>query len=209
MPYSLVSPFSLMTSLDLILNYRTVIAFGDQNINRIMHNYEQLLTGTAKKRIRNAHLAGLAFGYSVCIRFIYIGVIFYIGATFIKKFELNSQDVYTGINILFMSALGAGFAMSQMPSATQARDSAAKVFAIVDEQSSLDTRDKKQRKQIEKGEIKFEEVTFNYPTRKHRVLSKFNLHIPAGMKIGLVGHSGCGKSTITNLILRYYNLRKG
>jgi ABC-type multidrug transport system fused ATPase/permease subunit len=35
------------------------------------------------------------------------------------------------------------------------------------------------------------------------------MKVPAGMKIGLVGHSGCGKSTITNLILRYYNLNEG
>jgi ABC-type multidrug transport system fused ATPase/permease subunit len=33
--------------------------------------------------------------------------------------------------------------------------------------------------------------------------------IPAGKKIGLVGHSGCGKSTLTNLLLRFYNLQQG
>jgi ABC-type Mn2+/Zn2+ transport system permease subunit len=77
-----------------------------------MTKYERLLDGPGKLRRRNAHLAGVAFGYSVCIRFIYIGVIFYIGTEFIRVYKLNSQDVYTSINILFMSALGAGFAMS-------------------------------------------------------------------------------------------------
>jgi len=63
--------------------------------------------------------------------------------------------------------------------------------------------------EVEKGSIVFRNVTFNYPTRKHKVLKKFNLKIPAGKKIGLVGHSGCGKSTITNILLRFYDCQDG
>jgi ABC-type oligopeptide transport system ATPase subunit len=70
-------------------------------------------------------------------------------------------------------------------------------------------RERKPLQRVEHGKIEFKNVTFNYPTRRHKVLSSFNMEIPSGMKIGLVGHSGCGKSTITNLILRYYDLRKG
>lgn len=52
-------------------------------------------------------------------------------------------------------------------------------------------------------------MSFKYPTRDHTVLDKFNLHIPANAKIALVGHSGCGKSTVTNLILRFYDILSG
>ena len=57
--------------------------------------------------------------------------------------------------------------------------------------------------------IQFKHVTFNYPTRAAKVLDEFNMKIPAGSKIALVGHSGCGKSTITNLLLRFYDLKSG
>jgi hypothetical protein len=77
-----------------------------------MKKYESLLDGPASIRVRNAHLAGIAFGYSLCIRFIYIGVIFYIGATFIKTYNLYPKDVFQSINVLFTAALGAGFAVS-------------------------------------------------------------------------------------------------
>ena len=57
--------------------------------------------------------------------------------------------------------------------------------------------------------IQFKEVSFKYPTRDQMVLDSMNLKIPAGAKIALVGHSGCGKSTITNLLLRFYDIIGG
>jgi len=114
-----VDPYEASNALlsDLILNYRTVISFGQENIDKIMDHYESMLSGPAKRKVRNAHLAGIAFGYSLCIRFIYIGVIFYAGAEMIKTYDLNEKDVFQSIVILFMAAIGAGFAVSQMPSA--------------------------------------------------------------------------------------------
>jgi len=50
---------------DLIINYRTVISFGQDNIDFIMKEYEGLLEGPLNLRIRNANIAGFAFGYSL------------------------------------------------------------------------------------------------------------------------------------------------
>lgn len=61
---------------------------------------------------------------------------------------------------------------------------------------------------IARGEIIFKEVDFAYGgTRK--VLDKLNLQIKAGEKVGLVGRSGAGKSTIVNLLLRFYDIESG
>ena len=65
---------------DVILNYKTVISFGEKNIDSILERYVSLLEEPKRKKIRNAHLAACAFGYSLAIRFIYIGVVFYIGS---------------------------------------------------------------------------------------------------------------------------------
>ncbi len=65
------------------------------------------------------------------------------------------------------------------------------------------------RRTIE-GDIRFENVKFHYPTRKDiRVLKNISLHIPQGSKIALVGHSGAGKSTIIQLLLRFYEVDSG
>ena len=58
------------------------------------------------------------------------------------------------------------------------------------------------------GEIKFEQVDFAYGMKKP-VLQALNLNIKAGEKVGLVGRSGAGKSTIVNLLLRFYDVELG
>ncbi len=61
---------------------------------------------------------------------------------------------------------------------------------------------------VKKGEIKFDAVTFSYGNHKE-LLKILNLHIKAGEKVGLVGRSGAGKSTIVNLLLRFFEVKSG
>lgn len=60
------------------------------------------------------------------------------------------------------------------------------------------------------GNIIFKDVTFSYPTRpNHVILKNFNLHIPAGKTVAIVGTSGNGKSTVAALLERFYDVDKG
>jgi ATP-binding cassette subfamily B multidrug efflux pump len=61
---------------------------------------------------------------------------------------------------------------------------------------------------VTRGEIRFEHVTFGYGG-KRPVIDDLCLHIRPGEKIGLVGRSGAGKSTIVNLLLRFYDVEAG
>jgi ATP-binding cassette subfamily B (MDR/TAP) protein 1 len=72
--------------------------------------------------------------------------------------------------------------------------------------------------QVEKGDpkskiqgiIEFKKVDFAYPTRPEcLILQDFSLDVKAGTSIGLVGRSGCGKSTIIGLIQRFYDVDRG
>lgn len=60
-----------------------------------------------------------------------------------------------------------------------------------------------------KGKIEFTDVTFRYGTDEKSVLKKFNLSIKPGEKIGLIGETGVGKSTISKLIPRFYDVPEG
>jgi ABC-type multidrug transport system fused ATPase/permease subunit len=57
------------------------------------------------------------------------------------------------------------------------------------------------------GQVTFEHVTFAYDQRT--VLSDVTLHVPAGQAIALVGHTGCGKTTLANLVPRFYDVSDG
>lgn len=54
------------------------------------------------------------------MRFIYIAVVFYIAAIIIDKYSLNSQDVFTGVYVVFVGAIGSGASLAQAPSMAKA-----------------------------------------------------------------------------------------
>lgn len=60
-----------------------------------------------------------------------------------------------------------------------------------------------------KGDIVFEDVSFRYPDGKEYVLEHFNLHVPARMNVAIVGETGAGKSTLVNLVGRFFEPTEG
>ena len=60
-----------------------------------------------------------------------------------------------------------------------------------------------------RGEIEFKDVTFRYPDGGDNVLEHFNLHIPAGATVAIVGETGAGKSTLVNLACRFFEPTEG
>ncbi|MBD1389650.1 lipid A export permease/ATP-binding protein MsbA [Neiella sp. HB171785] len=81
------------------------------------------------------------------------------------------------------------------------------IFEIID-QLEEDDRGHFAPKRV-KGEIKFTDVTFAYPTKETLALDKVSLALEAGQSLALVGRSGSGKSTITQLLTRFYEPQSG
>lgn len=85
---------------------------------------------------------------------------------------------------------------------------AERVFEFLDEKSEAIEKDKKDFPKDIKGEVEFEKVFFSYDNNKD-VIKNFSAHIKPGQKIAIVGPTGAGKTTIVNLLMRFYEINKG
>lgn len=82
------------------------------------------------------------------------------------------------------------------------------VFDILNSIPDILDPEKPEKLEMDNGHLKFNDVNFVYKNGQE-VLNNFNLDIKPGERIGIVGHSGAGKSTITNLILRFMDITGG
>lgn len=86
---------------------------------------------------------------------------------------------------------------------------ASRVFEVLDQESNLKESSRPITLKEEPHNIKFENVYFNYPQHSQMVLSDICLEIPPGKMVALVGLSGSGKSTMANLVPRFFDVTAG
>lgn len=86
--------------------------------------------------------------------------------------------------------------------------SAARVFELIDEKTILE--DKKDATVLEnvKGQVEIEHVNFSY-TPDRPLIEDLNLSVKPGERVAIVGPTGCGKTTVINLLMRFYDVNSG
>ena len=86
---------------------------------------------------------------------------------------------------------------------------AARILPVIDKENLIKNTENAKEINIKNGSIKFKDVLFSYKKSDGDVLKKVNLEFEGGKMTSLVGHSGSGKSTILNLIPRFYDCKSG
>jgi ATP-binding cassette, subfamily B, bacterial len=137
-----------------------------------------------------------------------VGVVWY-GGNLVLSGELAFKDlftfiIYTGFIGGSVGGLGDMYAQIQRTIGASER-----ILEIIDEKSEVDVARTLNFKKAE-GNISFENVGFAYPSRSDvTVLKNISLNIKSGEKVAIVGHSGAGKSTIVQLLMKLYPISKG
>ena len=91
----------------------------------------------------------------------------------------------------------------------QGISAAKRILPIVDNKEKIIDNNNSTQLKLSKGSLEFRNVNFKYVSKEGHILNSINLNIEGGKMTSLVGHSGAGKSTILNLIPRFYNISSG
>lgn len=90
----------------------------------------------------------------------------------------------------------------------QALVSSSRVFHLMDDKDLAPVQMGSEQPRVANGEIQFKDVTFSYDGKRD-VLKNISFHVKPGQTVAFVGHTGSGKSTIMNLLMRFYNIKSG
>ena len=131
-----------------------------------------------------------------------------VGARMVTRGELTvggfvAFNLYLGMLVMPLRSLGMWIGQAQRATASGER-----IFQIMDEPEDITDNPSAVELPPGHGRIQFENVTFEY-MRGRPVLEAINLEIPAGRTIALIGHTGSGKTTLTSLVPRFYEVTSG
>jgi len=138
-----------------------------------------------------------------------LAVVFYCAAVFSFYRHQDPKALVVARFVFIIAVLGSGKAIDHGTDFGKATKAAANIFRVLDAATEIDPYSKKGKTSEIKGEIVFKDVWFKYPNRNNWVLKNLNMTISAGTSVAFVGGSGCGKSTIIQLIERFYDVQKG
>lgn len=136
-----------------------------------------------------------------------IAIIYYAGSLIIDNQGLKPEQFITYIALFSQILQPAKFISLAITDIKRGEAASERVFEILDYPIKIKSDDKSIAKKHFDREIKFENVSFKY--EDEWVIKDFSLTIPKGHTVALVGQSGSGKSTITNLITRFYDINEG
>ncbi len=133
-----------------------------------------------------------------------------LGGTWVMQGSMTMGTLVAAI-ALSMLLLGAVNALgTQLNSFSQTATASVRIFELLDEPITIRSPQlEKPNRSIIKGDIEFKDVTFSYAGSKGKALQGLNLRVEAGTSLAIVGATGSGKTTLVNLISRFYDPNSG
>ena len=184
---------------------RTIQSFNRQQFNSLV--YENKANELLRAQLRASKFSSLMLPTVETLTGISFAIIIIVGASLVINDKITA-----GVMVAYMLLVQRFFdpirtISMQYNSMQRAMASGYRIFEVLDIPVTI----KDPKKPLDcplDGSIKFDNVSFAYVERNY-ILSDFNLTIENGERIGIVGPTGAGKSTISNLIHRFYDTNKG
>jgi len=136
------------------------------------------------------------------------GLIFYAGKLILKE-ELNINNFFSFLAAMMLAYQPVRSLATLNMGLNQGIQSARRILPIIDFENKIKEKENSTELKLTKAEINFLNVNFKYNEEDKKVLNSISLNISGGEMTSLVGHSGAGKSSILNLIPRFYDCDSG
>ena len=208
-----------------VLNTKTIFSFNFQK--QSVKLYMEILNSETKSFVRDSLLFGLLMGFGIFCSFMNHSALFYFSEKFFLKNTLDYKKMNVTIQILILMTSSIYNGIRGIFDIKTARSSFRSIFSLLNTVNKINNtpesnKDKKLPDKL-KGKIEFKDVYFKYPInldeeendksdnshKTNYILDKVSFKIEPGQKVGLVGFSGSGKSTVIKLLERFYEPIKG
>ena len=197
---------------ECVTNTKTIYSFNFQK--KAVEMYMDILEYCRRQFIRDAVVAGFFIGLGQFCMFAANASVFALSKKLILDGDIDSEDMGLALNIVITSCAGVSQALSNVGDIKKASVAFKSLYSILDTQSLIPPFKRENEGKISaaniKGKIELRHVYFAYPTRPEQVILKdVSLTIYPGQQVALVGYSGSGKSTIIQLLTRFYDVEEG
>ena len=135
-------------------------------------------------------------------------LIFYSGKLILKG-EIDINNFFSFLAAMMLAYQPVRSLSTLNITINQAVSAALRILPIIDQENQIQDSNNANQITIKKGDIEFKNVNFCYNLEDGDILHSINLKIAGGKMTSLVGNSGSGKSTILNLIPRFYDIQSG
>ena len=197
---------------ECVVNTKSIFSFNFQK--KAIEIYSNILQSETRNHLIDSVMQGFWVGLGLACFDISYAVVYKFAIIFIRNKTLTFQNLNCVVTNIFNSIDGLTDILRNMSDSAKAKLSFKSVFNTLDTETKIsafeiDNREKISPNEI-KGKIEFKKVYFAYPTKPNQyVLKNLSFTINPGEKVGLVGLSGSGKSSIIQLLERFYDVNKG
>ena len=197
---------------ECVTNTKTIYSYNFQK--HAVEMYMDVLEYNRKKFRKDSLIAGFFVGLGQFALFAGNTAVFAASKHYILNGEVDSEDMSTCLNIVLTSAGGIGNGLSQLGNLRKASQAFKSIYSTLDTKVLINPFKRYNSKKISaqniKGKMEFRHVYFAYPTRPEQVILKdVSFTIYPGQQAALVGYSGSGKSTVVQLLTRFYDVEDG